>query len=306
MSLSKIVKGLEKVSGRPGLVLRKHSPEILLGVGVVGAIGAAVLACRATLRVEEILDNHTDKMEMINHGWERIENGEIEPELYTEKMYKRDLSVAYLQTGADFVKLYGPAISLGILSLTCILGAHNILSKRNVALVAAYKTLEEGFTAYRKRVVDELGEDKDYMFKNGLYETEVEEIDEKGKKTTKKVVVKGGDGHSVYSRFFDDASTEWSDTAEYNMMFLRSQQNYWNDMLNVRGHVFLNEVYESLGLDHSDAGAITGWVRGSDGDGFIDFGIFNGDNDRVRAFVNGWEPSILLDFNVDGIIWNKI
>jgi hypothetical protein len=63
-----------------------------------------------------------------------------------------------------------------------------------------------------------------------------------------------------------------------------------------------------LGIDRSKAGSVVGWVitKEGTGDNFIDFGVFDGDNPRARDFVNGREGSILLDFNVDGVIYDKI
>ena len=90
------------------------------------------------------------------------------------------------------------------------------------------------------------------------------------------------------------------------MLFLRTQQNYANDLLKARGHLFLNEVYSMLGIPHTSAGAIVWWTIGAGGDNYVDFGIFTRDSQVVREFVNGYERSILLDFNVDGVIWDMI
>jgi hypothetical protein len=181
------------------------------------------------------------------------------------------------------------------------------MKKRNLALVAAYKAIEEGFMAYRKRVIQEHGEKADYMYKNGLRsETVVEtEVDEKGKsyKVKKEKLIKDPNGLSVYAKFFDETCRQWSKNAEYNLMFLKAQQNYYNNLLMARGHVFLNEVYDALGIPRTQAGSIVGWVIGG-GDNNIDFGIFDGDRPIVRNFVNGYEHSILLDFNVDGAIYD--
>jgi len=307
--LGKVRSAVSKLTGRTGLTIKAASPEILLTIGIIGTVGAAVLACRATLKVHEVLEEHDEKLEKITEACEKVESGEIAPEVYTQKDKSKDLLMTYMQTGVGFIKLYGPAITLGIASFACIIGGHKIMKTRNVALMAAYQALEKGFAAYRKRVVEEFGEEKDYMYKNGLRsETVVEtEIDENGKaKKVKKVkmTVDDPNGLSIYARFFDDSSTEWQKDNDYNLMFLRQQQNYWNDLLKVRGHVFLNEIYDALGLPRSQAGAVVGWVISEDGDNFIDFGIWDGDKPRSRDFVNGYENSILLDFNVDGVIYN--
>jgi len=306
--LEKIMMSLSKLTGRTGLTVKAASPEILLVVGIAGAVGATVLACRATLKVHEVLDDRDEKYEKVQEVLEKIDAGEISDEEYSNKDKNKDLIKIYMQTGMGFVKLYGPAVTLGIVSFACIIGGHKIMKTRNVALMAAYQAVEKGFAAYRRRVVEEFGENKDFMLKNGLTsETIVEtEMDENGKKkkVTKTQLVTDPNGLSMYARFFDDSSTEWQKNSDYNMAFLRAQQNYFNNILQSRGHVFLNEIYDALGFQRSQAGAVVGWVIGEGHDNFIDFGLFNGENVKVRDFVNGYEQSILLDFNVDGVIWN--
>lgn len=309
MKLEKITNGLSKMTGKTGLTLKKHSPEILLAIGVTGVVASAVLACRATLKVEETLDNHREKKDKIDTCWQKVQDGDINIKDYSEKDHQKDLVVTYTQTFVDFVKLYGPAVTLGVASMACIIASHGIMKKRNVALVAAYKAVEEGFNAYRKRVIEEHGEQADYMYKNGLRSEEViqpaytdaDGVKHKAEKKTQ--LVTDPNGLSVYARFFDEACSQWSKNPEYNLMFLRSQQNYYNDMLKARGHVFLNEVYDALGIPRTQAGSIVGWMIGK-GDDFIDFGIFDGGKMKSRDFVNGYERSILLDFNVDGVIYD--
>ena len=264
MNLQSIKNKVSNIAGRKLLVLKKYSPEILLVVGVTGTITSTVLACRATLKVDEILDDHKTKINRIDTTWEKVQNGELDVVKYSEQDRKKDLTVVYAQTAVDFVKLYAPCVTLGVASIACIVGGHGLMKKRNVALVAAYETMEEGFNAYRKRVREEHGEEADYMYKNGLKSEQVIETttDEDGKTHKIKANKLSTDGAqpSIYSRFFDESSTQWSKTSEYNMMFLHAQQEYFNTMLRARGHVFLNEVYDALGLERSNAGAVVGWV----------------------------------------------
>lgn len=312
MKITTITNGIKKIAGRSGLLLKKHSPEILLVVGVAGGVTATILACRATLRVDGVIASYKVKKEKVDECWEKVAEGEIALDDYSELDHKKDLTLITVQTAADFIKLYGPAVTLGAVSIFCIICSHGIMKKRNVALMAAYKAVEEGFTAYRKRVIEEHGEEADYMYKNNLKyeqitETEVNE-DGKTKKVKKNVMTNIEDQpeHSMYARFFDETAKQWQKNAEYNFLFLRSQQNYFNEMLLIRGHVFLNEVYDALGIERTSYGSVVGWVLNKDGDNFIDFGIFDGKTPAARAFVNRNERSILLDFNVDGIIYDKI
>jgi hypothetical protein len=304
MNLGNFKGVITRVAGRGILLARKHSPEILMVSGVVGIVASTVMACKATLKAEDVIDEARGKLEKIQYAKENIDT-----EDYSEQDYKKDLVITYVQAGMGFVKLYGPAILVGAASIGCILGAHGIMKKRNLALIAAYKAVEKSFTDYRKRIVEEFGADKDRLLKNGITQSKVSviEVDENGKtKKTQKVVENvDPNGLSQYARFFDEASINWSKTPEYNLTFLKCQQSYANDLLRSRGHIFLNEVYDLLGIPRSQAGAIVGWVNGK-GDGFVDFGIFDGERMAVRDFVNGYERSILLDFNVDGVIYDLI
>jgi len=281
---------LTKTVGRTILKTQKHSPTLLFGAGVVGVVATTVLACRATLKLQAVLEEAQSDLEQIK---------EVESDKYSEADRTQDRTVVQIRTALTITKLYGPAVAMGIVSIGCLGGSHHILTKRNAGLMAAYASIEKAFSEYRQRVLDEVGEDKELEFRYG---TEVVAEEGAKGKTVKRV---SPGTPSMYARFFDECSRSWSRQAEYNLLFLRCQQNYANDLLLSRGHVFLNEIYDMLGIDRSKAGAVVGWVV-SDGDNFIDFGVFDGNNPMARDFVNGREGSILLDFNVDGVIYDKI
>ena len=306
MNLNKITTVLTNKASRSVLVAKKFSPEILVGVGIVGLIGSTVMAFNATLKVDAVLAVAKEKKDKIDKA-----SATMNHDAYTEKDRQKDLVITYVQTGADFVKLYGPAVLLGSVSIACILGSYNIMRKRNIAVVAAYKVLKDGFDKYRERVVEDLGVDKDLEYRHGTKMETVEEVisdPETGKKKKLKKLVPTYDSNHVsqYARFFDESCAEWSKTPEYNLLFLKTKQNYANDLLHSRGHLFLNEVYTELGIKHTQEGSVVGWVLSEDSDNFVDFGIFDVRRKAARDFVNGEERSILLDFNVDGVIWDKI
>ena len=312
------MRGFSDILGSRSLTLQKNAPNLLFFGGVAGMIGTTVLASVATLKVEEVLTEAQDLLKKTKEEKEKDDDAELKhyeetkakgdtsskyERKYTERDRQEDTVKIYMQASFKLTKLYAPAIVLGSASVAMLTKSHNMLAQRNAALTAAYVALDRGFREYRERVVEKYGEEEDFKFR---YATE-------------KVSVKGDDGKkvdvyrptveaaSIYARFFDQVNPNWSKEPEYNLLFLHSQQRYANDLLNARGHVFLNEVYDMLGIERSQAGQAVGWIRSLDTDGYIDFGIFvsNADN-RVRDFVNGREGSILLDFNVDGPIWNKI
>lgn len=304
--MSKLTRTLNRV----GLKLKKHSPEILVVTGVVGTVASAVMACKATTKIDEVLAETKENVEKTKDYVEKKGFSEK----YTEEDYKKDLTIFYAKGGLELVKLYAPSVALGALSITAILSGHNVLRKRNVALAAAYATVEKGFKEYRGRVVERFGEELDRELKYNIKAKEVEEttVDEKTgeEKITKKTVnVADPNNYSTYARFFDDGCTGWTKDPEYNLMFLKNQQRYANDLLKSRGHLFLNEVYDMLGIPRTKAGQVVGWIYDEEypnGDNFVDFGIYDLYNEKARDFVNGYEKTILLDFNVDGDIMNLI
>lgn len=299
-----------RLIGKAGLQLKKHSPEILMVTGIVGTVASTVLACKATTKVSKIME---EKNEVIDQIHRCVESEEIE---YTEDDSKKDLTIVYVQTGVKLAKLYAPAIALGTLSIAGIVSGHHILKKRNIALAAAYAVVDKSFKEYRERVVDRFGEALDRELRYNIKAKEVEEIvvDKDGKETIEKKIVNTienpSEGISEYAKFFDVFNTdEHQKDPEYNLMFLRRQQEWANEVLKSRGHLFLNEVYDMLGIPRTKAGQVVGWVydeKNPNGDNYVDFGIYDINNERKRAFVNGLEPNILLDFNVDGVIYDLI
>jgi hypothetical protein len=286
-----------KTLSRSWLLTKKFSPQILTGVGVVGVVTSGVLASKATLKLDPIVQE-------IKLGVEIADNLKLEKNAdeYSSTDYKRDVTRAYVRGSLDIIKLYGPAVTMAAASVACLISAQGIMHKRNAAIAAAYKSVEQSFSEYRKRVVDELGIDKERDIRAGLRTEEVKGEDGKVETVTRF----DGTKASPYARFFDETNKHWEKKSEYNLQFLKNVQNNMNDRLRAHGHVFLNDVYDVLGFDRTSDGAIVGWVIGGGGDDYIDFNIYDFQSSAKRLFVNGDEPSILLDFNVDGIMYTKI
>lgn len=295
MNITKFVPdAVTQKIGRIGLLASKHSPEILFGVGVVGMVTTTVLACKATLKVDDILVETSAKLTDIK---------ELQHDDYSDEDRVKDKAIVLTQTSVKLLKLYAPPLMLGVLSLGCFAGSYKILSQRNLGLMAAYASLEKAYSTYRERVVAEFGPEKDLELLNPT--STFERYNEETKKIEK---IEGSiDGpSSPYARLFDATTTKnWNREGSYNQFFIQSQQNYANDLLRSRGHVFLNDVFDMLGLSRTRAGAVTGWVMGN-GDSYIDFGVFRGNEFDSMRFVMGDERSLWLDFNVDGVIYDKI
>ena len=287
--------------------VEKHSPEILMGVGVVGVVATTVTACRATMKLNDILDECVETRDKIKS----VQENPAYEDRYSDEDAQKDLTINYVQTGVKVAKLYAPSVALGVLSIGCLVGSHSVMQKRNAALSAAYLTVDKSFKEYKQRVIDRVGEEVEKEIRYGIKAEEVVETvtDEDGNETTVTETVKmmNPNLYSDYARFFDESSPYWQKDPEYNLVFLKAQQQYANDLLRAKGRLFLNDVYDMLGIEKTKAGQIVGWVydpENPNGDNFVDFGIYDMSKERVRAFVNGYEATILLDFNVDGNIWD--
>lgn len=310
MKNGKFMNGVNRTLSKAGFKIKKHSPEILIVAGIAGVVTSAVMACKATTKINDILDQTKEEVGKVNDA---LANEKIPEDVYSKEDAKKDLAIIYIQTGVKLVKLYGPSLILGALSITSILASNNILRKRNVALAAAYAAIDNGFKEYRGRVIERFGKDLDRELKYNIKAKEISEttVDENGKETivTKTVPVVESEEPSDYARFFCEGCAGWTKDPEMNLVFLKQQQNWANELLKTRGHLFLNEVYDMLGIERSKAGQVVGWVydeTNPDCDNYVDFGIYDIYNERKRAFVNGWERSILLDFNVDGNIYSLL
>ena len=308
---SNIKNNMSRTLSKVGLKFKKHSPEILIAAGVVGIVTSGVLACKATLKVNDTIKEAKENIDKIHTANIKGETEAGVP--YSEEDASKDLTLVYVQTGVKVAKTYAPAVILGALSITGIIASNRILHKRNVALAAAYATASRGFKEYRGRVIERFGKELDRELKYDIKAKEIETVekDEKGKDKVVKETVNTAtvSERTSYSRIFDETCPNWEKSAEYNNMFLRQTQNYANQKLKEQGFLFLNDVYEMLGFRKSQEGQILGWYYDENDptcSNYVDFGIDDIHNEQKRLFVNGYERSIILDFNVDGDVFSLL
>ena len=310
MKVKEIINSVSYNAHRIGFKIKKASPEIMVVAGVVGVVTSTVMACKATTKVNDILE---ETRKQVNDVHNVLDSDVVSADEYTNDDAKKDLAIIYTQTGVKLIKLYAPSVIVGALSITGILASHKILKKRNVALTAAYATIDRSFKEYRGRVVERFGKELDRELRYNIKAQEIEEktVDKDGNETVEKKTISVVDPnmYSDYARIFDNGSMGWTKDPEYNLMFLKLQQNQANDRLRAQGYLFLNDVYDMLGIPRTKAGQIVGWVYDEEnpvGDNFVDFGIYDIYNEKACDFVNGRERSIVLDFNVDGNILDMI
>lgn len=304
--INDILAAANRTAHKIGLKVKKYSPEILVVAGIAGVVTSTVMACKATIKATSIIEEHNKQMNVIH----TVSNEK--PEKYSDEDMKKDTVIVYTQTSVKLAKLYAPSVIIGAVGIACIIGSHNILNKRNAAIAAAYATVDKTFRDYRSRVVERFGEELDKELRYNLKATELEEItvDENGNEKSETVTKEAADIlDSDYAKFFDESCAGWSKDPEHNKYFLLCQQNMANEMLKANGYLFLNDVYKMLGIPVTKAGQVVGWIydeKNPVGDNYVDFGLGDIDRERVRAFVNGYERTVLLDFNVDGNILDMI
>ena len=299
---------VKDMASRVGFVLQKNAPDILTGVGIVGFITSSVLIGRASMKLEGQITELKDNLKIVDRCLEE------KADSYSEEDAKKDRIMMYTHASIKIAKLYTPAVSIGMISIGCVLKSHYIMKNRMLSLSAAYATLAVGYKAYQDRVAAKYGEEaeKEIRYNINTVTTEETVIGKKGKETTVVTETKVMDAqgmHSPYAKIFDESNMNFERDSEINVNFLTAQQRFANDKLHARGHLFLNEVYDMLGFPRTKAGQVVGWIWDKKneglGDNYIDFGIFNFDNPRAADFVNGYEKSVILDFNVDGNIWDR-
>ena len=314
MKKNEIMKSVGLTFNKIGFQIQKKSPELLVAAGIAGVVVSAVMACKATIKASEVAEEAKETIDEIHEIEEKGITRAGNP--YSIEDTKKDLTTTYLQTGVKYAKLYAPSVILGAASITCIVASHRVLKKRNIALAAAYTTLDKSFKEYRGRVMERFGEQVEKEIRYNIKAKEIKKtvVDETGKKEKVKEVVDvpAVDGwdpsqYSPYARRFDETHPNWTKNPEMNRFYLKARQAQADDMLKARGHLFLNEVYDMMGCPRTKAGAVVGWLydpkRPELGDSYVDFGMYEiQEGEDFESYVK----SYILDFNVVGDITNDI
>lgn len=307
MKKEEIMKKMRTTVCKALIEVKKHSPEILIAAGVIGTVTSTVLACKATTKLSAIMDESKNDIEAVH----KCSEDEKMVDQYSQEDAKKDLVIIYAQTGLKVAKLYAPAIALGALSITSIVASNRILCKRNAALAAAYATVDKAFKEYRSRVIDRFGEQVDkelhYNIKAKKFEETTTDPETGKEKKVKSTVEVAEADNNPFTIFFDETTSKaYEENDDYNRMTLRATQQWANDKLHADGYLFLNDVYDALGIRRTKTGQITGWVDKPDEegrDGYVDFRIIETNRETEDG---GYKKAWLLDFNVDGNILELI
>lgn len=302
----KILKGLniKKHMKNVKVGLSKNTPDIYIGLGIVGVAVGSYLAIKAGKQAADIVNNVKEDIKFIDDSLEEVSEVTEEHIKEAEKE-KIELKV---KAGVELAKIISPVVITNVVTIAMFLKGHEMNKKRLLAVGAAYNALNLDYSKYRDRVKEKLGEKEELAIRHN---TPIVTIEEKDDKTDKKKKTDGYDvsnktEYSPFCKFFDATSPAWEKSATYNLTFLRAQQKMANDQLRNNGYLFVNDLYKNLGLEPIPEGQLFGWVYDADEDTTIDFGLYNIHDEAVRRFVNGVEPVVLLDFNVQGYILDKV
>jgi uncharacterized protein DUF6353 len=291
-----VPKSLTRVGSRSLLKLNASSPTLLVVAGVGGLVATAFLASKASRKLDPILIEHQARRVEVKHNL--TDKGRVQ---------QRALLGVYVDTSAKLTKLYGPTLFVGTASVVSVLGGHKILRGRQIATMAAYSGLLEQFQSYRKRIADTLGEEVEKGIYEGARGEWLEDPNHKGEYKLHPVFDKDSTDHYLRP-WYDETNPNWVRNAQANYLFLKGVQQHMNIRLQIKGHVFLNEVFDALGIPRTREGVVAGWLyedKGQ-GDGFIDFGFMSSLDPHTIAFCNEVEKTVRLNFNIDGVIWDQI
>lgn len=309
--------GIKTMISKVQFNLKKAAPDILIGVGVVTSVAAIVGFCKQSHKAVPVIDTYADNVDKIRCAHEdAIQPGALVT--YDERSYRKDLIEETLRTAGKLGSIYIVPITLEVVSIGCFIGSHGIMKDENMAMTAAYAGIAGELKNLHERIVERYGKDVDRELTHGISVNEVDEVytnPDTGEETKlRKLVTEVSNDpnhYSAYARYYDESCPGWCDDAGRNLIWLRGIEETANARLRLQGYLFLNDVYDMVGIERTKAGQIVGWTYVSNGknpygDNYISFGLDNYEKSGVRDFVNGLTPYVLLDFNVDGRILDSL
>lgn len=286
--------------------ISKHAPTILSVTASIGVVATGYLAWQAGTRFEDVEGRDWERRKECFNNADNIPGDEV-------PAYERKLRILFI---LDTAKSVAPAAIVGGATIAMIYFSNSISKKRLAAIGAAYTALQTAFDGYKKTMVDALGKEtveKIVRPKLPNYEKTAEEILSSDNKSdaadVADAVIASIRDLSPYSRIITEESSNcWDTNEDYTSENIAAVQLWANRRLERKGHLFLNEVYDQLGLSRTREGSVVGWLKNSEnGDGYVSFGDYDTNiyrvpsDDRTRV-----DSNFILDFNVDGMIWDKI
>ena len=205
--------------------LSRHSPEILMVIGITGMITTTVLAVKATPKAIRLMEERKNELEVE--------------------------SLTPVETVKATWKCYIPAAISGATSVACLIGSHSVNARRNAALAAAYKLSETAFSEYREKVVETIGEKKERVVRDKVSEKQI-----KDNPVSRTEVIVTGKGQTLCfeplsSRYF------YSDLEKIKRAENKLNKDIITDPFDTG--VTVNDFYEEIGLPGTATGDGLGW-----------------------------------------------
>lgn len=312
MNYISLCKGLVAKAAVKGA---KYLPHILVGTGIVSVTAGTVIAVTNTTKANDIIEEFNSEMDKI----ERVKQmAEEKKAVYTRKNEMEDKVKVYSRTAYNIVKANWVPITLYVGGVAMILSGFHIINQRYIGMAASYAALHKSYSDYRHRVVEDQGTDADFRYATGAKRESLDytEVDENGE--TKDVHTDADNvvdpkSMSLYSVLFDEENSSiWTPNAVTNKAQIKAVEEYWNRpaQFEHRGFVYYFEVLRDLGIwdrlpiETQKALVGLGWVWGV-GDNRVSLGIFDINKPKTFAqkdFITGYEPSVLIEPNLDGMV----
>lgn len=309
-----IGEAASRLGSKAAFKLKKATPELLLIGGIACIVGGTIMACKATKKASDILDDGHEDVErikgtidnMLETGALEIENEEENKPIF-DKEIKREIAKLKLRTLGRVAAAYAPAVAVGSAGIAMIFTSHGIMKRRHGMLLASYNALDAAFKTYRARVLEEEdGKERDRRYLRGdVRDLTVDEMNEF--KFVNKV-------NQDAARMIDDSAWDGPYCCQFNSMTsgrfsmhpfsnlntIREVESIMTNRLHLKGYIFLNEVLYELAMDPVPWGQLVGWIWDSDGE------YDTIDISAVEEFPDTPGSSITLEFNCDGAIWDKL
>lgn len=287
MNLSKLaIKGL-------GLA-KKYSPEILLGLGIVGTGAAVYKTYKAAPVVNNILTNYNDEKENYETAQQDLVDGKISAETFAEvEVPNKKLMIKEI---ASEVAL--PVI-LAAGSIFCFIKGYSIQRNRILGLSGALATTMRDYKDFKDKVKVEIGDKKFKELTQPVKDKEIVTTDDKGKE--KKVVEKVAVNKSLMDGFWFSESEEYaSDNHEYNLQFVDSIISQLELVAFNKNGLIMNEALESFAMPKTRQGALLGW--GGDSSFNIEKEIYYIVNEETGVR----EPQIYIHWSAPKYIYEDV
>lgn len=293
--MSKLGKSLKKV-------FKHKKPEICMAAGVIFGAAAVVTACIQTRKgLDKVVSDHKVRIEKARS-------------LDDDDPKKgREILFAYGKTTVAGARLLAGPLALFTFSMVSFFSAHNEMKLRNAGLAATAAGLRKTLKDYRGRVADNIGEDAEEKLYFGTKSGEISEstVDEDGNETFETVLaddIVDDVERSDFVKYLVKGNDKWDRSPDMVRFTLECQQNLANDILKNKGEITLNEVYDLLGFEHTEAGMVYGWIYDKYnpfGDNKVEFRVKKvhvpNENDPAKGYSIGYA----IDFNVDGNIYKE-